>query len=231
MVIMYKYLLTVFLVSAMAFTALAQNPQLDTVRNKKDSLNLKRDSVTSKRFVPKVTKEKIYHPDSTHSPHKAVIRSLIIPGWGQLYNHQWYFVPVIYAGLGLLADAIVFNENGYKPLLKVAQYYEHGTTVVPGMPEYALYEAYQAAQVPAQSVYDEVDSYRRDRDLSIMGFVGAWGIQVVQAYIAAKFQHSYTMDTDFSFKISPTILNQQPYYAYNFNGPVIPGIKITFTLK
>jgi len=228
---MYKYLLTIFLVTGIALTAMAQKPQMDTVRNKRDSLNLKRDSASSKRFVPKVTKEKAYHPDSTHSPHKAVMRSLMIPGWGQIYNHQWWKVPVIYAGLGLLADAIIFNERYYKPTLVVAIYYEHGITPTPSMPQYNLYLEYQNAGTPAQSIYDAVNSYRRDRDLSIMGFAAAWGIQMVDAYIDAKFQHSYTMDTDFSFKISPTIINQQPMYAYNFNGPVIPGLKLTFTLQ
>jgi hypothetical protein len=233
---MYKYLLTAFLVAGLAITAMAQSPQLDTVRNKKESLTMKHDSATSKPFVPRVKKDnKMYHPDSLHSPHKAVLHSLIIPGWGQVYNHQWYYVPVIYAGLGLLVDAIIFNQNNYKPNLAVAHYYEEGRSIqnLPtNSPYYSLWYTYtQVYNLPEQTVYDEVDSYRRDRDLSIMGFVGAWGIQAIQAYIQAKFQHSYTMDTDFTLKISPTILNQQPFYADTFNGPVIPGLKLTILLR
>jgi len=227
-----KHLLIVFLLISFAFAASAQTSGLDTTKTKKDQQNLHRDSITSKRFVPKVTKEeKRYHPDSLHSPRKAVMHSLIIPGWGQLYNHQWWKVPIIYAGLGLLADAYAFNERYYAPNLIVAKYYEHGTNVVQGMPQYALYETYVENNVPAQTVYDLVNSYRRDRDLSIMGFVGAWGIQMIDAYIDAKFQHSYTMDTDFSFKVAPTIMNQQPLYAESVDGPVIPGIKLTFVLR
>jgi hypothetical protein len=228
---MFKYLLTLFLVAGLAVTAMAQTIQMDTVRTKKDSLRLKHDSVTSKPFVPHVRKEKVWHPDSLHSPHKAVIRSLIIPGWGQLYNHQWYYVPVIYAGLGLLVDAVIFNENNYKPNLVVAHYYERGTAVSSNEPDYQLWASYQALNLPQQTVYDIVDGYRRDRDLSIMGFFGAWGIQVVQAYIQAKFMHSYTMDTDFTFHVTPTIINQQPMYAYSSSNPVIPGLKLVFTLR
>lgn len=211
------------------FTALAQKPQLDTIRNKKDSLNLKHDSVTSKRFVPKVTKEKIYHPDSLHDPHKAVVRSLIIPGWGQIYNRQWWKVPIIYAGLGLLADVIIYNQRQYGPLLVVAKYREHGVTPSPGYPQYELYQEY--AGVPDQTVYDGVNGYIRDRDLGILGLLAGWGIQAVDAYIDAKFKHSYTMDTDFSFKVAPTIINQ-PTYAESFgSGPITPGLKLTFTLR
>jgi hypothetical protein len=229
---MYKYLLVIFLVTGFAFTAMAQKPETDTTKQSKtDRLNLKHDSVTSKRFAPKVTKEKTYHPDSLHSPHKAVMRSLIIPGWGQIYNHQWWKVPVIYAGLGLLADVIIFNQRQYGPNLIVARYYERGTPLTPGMPQYALYKLYLANNLPAQSVYDIVDSYDRDRDLGIFGLLGGWGIQMVDAYVQAKFQHSYTMDTDFSFKFTPTIINGQPLFAGNLGGAIIPGLKITFMLQ
>jgi len=227
---MHKFLLIIFLITGCVLTALAQKPELDTVRNKKDSLNLKRDSVTSKRFVPKVTKdEKIYHPDSLHDPHKAVIRSLMIPGWGQIYNHQWWKVPIIYAGLGLLADVIIYNQRQYGPLLVIAKDREHGTPPSPGSPEYATYQEY--AGVPDQTVYDAVNGYIRDRDLGILGLLAGWGIQAVDAYIDAKFKHSYTMDTDFSFKVAPTIINQ-PTYAESFGGgPITPGLKLTFTLR
>src|ERR1700761_2646329 len=111
---MCKYLLVVFMVTGLAFSAMAQGPVLNSKPTPKDSINKRADSVTSKRFAPKVTHDdKLYHPDSTHDPHKAVMRSLMIPGWGQLYNHQWWKIPFIYAGLGLLADVVIYNQRGY----------------------------------------------------------------------------------------------------------------------
>jgi len=229
---MYKYLLVILLVTGFGFAALAQESAPDSTKTKTDQENLKHDSVTSKRFVPKVTKVKTYHPDSLHSPHKAVMRSLMIPGWGQIYNHQWWKVPIIYTGLGLLVSAIIFNQNNYAPNLIVAKYYEHGETLQtlsPKAPQYQLFALYQSYGVQSQTVYDLVDGYRRNRDLSILGLLGGWGIQMVDAYIDAKFQHSYTMDTDFSFKVTPMI--SQPVYAQSFNGAFITGVKVTFTLR
>ena len=78
---MYKYLLLIFLVTGLAFSAMAQGPVLNSKPTAKDSINKRADSVTSKRFAPKVTHDdKLYHPDSTHSPHKAVMRSLMENG-------------------------------------------------------------------------------------------------------------------------------------------------------
>jgi signal peptidase I len=226
---MYKRLLVIILlISGFALAARAQNPVLNNRDTKRDTINRHRDSVTSKPFVPKIKHdEQKYHPDSLHSPHKAVIRSLIIPGWGQVYNHHWWKVPLIYTALGLLGDAYVFNEGYYQQFLALAKSREHGTAIAPGTKYYNDYILY--ANVPDQTIYDANDSYRRDRDLSIMGFVAFWGIQMVDAYIDAKFQHSYTMDTDFSLRIDPTILNQQNMLAQGFNGPIVPGLKLSLT--
>jgi len=225
---MYKYLTAIILTTVIAIRSNAQSQQPDTLK----------PNPAPKFLLPKAGDNKVYHPDSLHSPHKAVIRSLIIPGWGQLYNRQWYYVPVIYAGLGLLVDGIIFNQNNYKPTLAVAHYYEQGRTINPGSanylppsaPDYKLWLLYQQNNVSQQNLDDQVEGYRRDRDLCILGFMGAWGVQVIQAYIQAKFKHSYTMDTNLSFKISPVILNQQALYATNFAGPVIPGLKLTIML-
>jgi len=188
------------------------------------------DSLIYKYFAPKVTPDdKVYHPDSAHDPHKAVIRSLIMPGLGQLYNRQWWKVPIIYAGLGLLADAIVYNNRYYHEFLALSYYRYFSRTPKSGDKYYK--QAQLFANYTPQQLYDLKDSFRRDRDLSIMGFLGAWGIQVIDAYIDAKFKHSYSIDTDLSFKVAPTVINGPLYAMQSENHLIIPGIKLTFTLQ
>ncbi len=148
------------------------------------------------------------------------MRSLMIPGWGQVYNHRWWKVPLIYAGIGLLGDAVVFNQHYYSIFLKEAQLREKGIQTG-RRPEYS--------QVSDADIINATDGYRRNRDLCILGVLGAWGIQMIDAYIDAKFIRSYTMDNNLSFKISPGVVNQ-PVYAFN-NSPIIPAIKITFTFR
>ena len=148
-----------------------------------------------------------------------------MPGLGQIYNHQLWKVPIIYAGLGLLADVIIYNKRQYKPLLKAAQDYEHNKPPVPGAYEYNVYQEYLYA--PSGQIGNDVNTVQRNLDLGIMGFLAGWGIQIVDAYIEAKFKHTYTMDTDLSFRIDPTILNQQNMFAQGFNGPVLPGLKLS----
>jgi hypothetical protein len=220
---MYKCLFIFWLLLGLAVAAKAQQPDTVAVKNKKDSLNRVKDSVTSKRYYPKITKEKIYHPDSLHDPHKAVMRSLMIPGWGQLYNHRWWKVPLIYGGLALLGDVVVYNQKNYKAFLKEALLREKGI-VNTDRNDPAL------TGVSNDDVVTWTNLFRRNRDLGILGFVGGWGIQMIDAYIDAKFIHSYSMDNNLSFKVSPGTIGQ-PMYALNNTSMFIPAVKITFTLK
>jgi hypothetical protein len=227
---MYRYLLIIGLIIFSLSTVSAQKADTTSkaakITNNKDTLKGKRaDTVAIKS--PRVKKEKVYHPDSLHSPHKAVIRSLIVPGWGQIYNHQWYFVPVIYGGLGLLVDAIIFNNTYYKEFLQLAKYREYGITPTPGMPYYNEAVLYQ--QQPDQAIYDANDGYRRNRDLCILGFAGAWGIQCIQAYIQAKFIHSFSVDNNLSLRVEPGVMNQPSLFAQTSTSSLMPGLKITFT--
>jgi len=218
---MYKCLFLICFTIGFVLAAKAQQPDTVAVKSKKDSAVLKRDSIKSKPFKPKVTKEKTYHPDSLHDPHKAVMHSLMIPGWGQLYNHRWWKVPLVYTGLGLLADVVIFNQHYYKLFLKEDILRNHGITTGRN-PDFV--------NIGDADIDAATNSYRRDRDLGYLGFFGFWGVQMVDAYIDAKFIRSYTMDNDLSFKISPAMMND-PAYAVNNTSPFIPAIKITFTLK
>jgi len=228
---MYKYFLVIWLFTLCGFTASAQQPDTTSktaIKQKaKDTLvSTRHDTIKARAFIPKVKKERVYHPDSNHSPHLAVMRSLMVPGWGQLYNHQWWKVPVIYGGIGLLGVAIIYNNTYYKEFLALSKYREFGTTPQPTDKYYSQAIAYQS--LASQALYDATDAYRRDRDLCILGVVGAWGINMIDAYIEAKFIHSYSVDNDLSMKVTPGLLNQQ-MFAQNASGSYIPGIKITFT--
>ncbi|RVU01525.1 hypothetical protein EOD41_06045 [Mucilaginibacter limnophilus] len=224
---MYKRLFLICFITVCCFAVKAQDADTSAVKPAIDSTTIKEDAKKSPAFVPKITKERKYNPDSTHSPRKAVMHSLMIPGWGQVYNKKWWKVPVIYTGLGLLGAAIVFNQKNYNETLAIAKYRQRGIQPSPGDRYYDKYQLYAENNVSDAYINNAVDLYRRNRDLSILGVLGAWGIQMIDAYVDAKFIHSYTMDNDLSFKISPGLIDQ-PMYAGSFNGPYIPGIKVTF---
>lgn len=217
---MYKILLFICFFTGIVFAASAQKPDTTAAKSRKDNPGKTADT-THKVYVPPIVKGKVYHPDSTHDPKKALFRSGVIPGWGQLYNHRWWKVPFIYGGLGLLVDVVVYNQTNYKIFLKEAQLRERGVTA--GRNSALSY-------VSDTDVLNYTDSFRRDRDLGILGFIGGWGVQMIDAYIDAKFQQRFTMDNNLSIKVKPSIINQQ-LYGYTSIGNVIPGVSVTFTFR
>ncbi|WP_413668311.1 DUF5683 domain-containing protein [Mucilaginibacter sp. Mucisp86] len=224
---MPKFFLFFILISFLSPIAHAQifdkteTGRIDTTKKKLPGRSL------SGSFAPKIDplREKIYHPDSSHIPHKAVMRSLMIPGWGQVYNHRWWKVPLIYGGLGLLTSAIIYNQHQYKEYLTISRY-RQGDPPSPGAPYYDKYILFRDYQVSDARLSDVRENSRRNRDLSIMGFLAVWGIQAIDAYIDAKFLHSYSVDNNLSLRATPGVINQQAY-AQDVSFKYIPGIKIT----
>ncbi|RKR80192.1 hypothetical protein BDD43_0288 [Mucilaginibacter gracilis] len=229
---MYRHLLFIVFIFVF-FEAKAQIADTTQHRNKKDSLNMKRDSLLSKPFVPKVKKPKVYHPDSTHSPRKAVMRSLYFPGWGQVYNRHglWWRLPVLYTGLYFLVKNVYVNGRDYNLFLAESEWRSHGRQGTEPLPLYKQGTDYIViTTVSDQTIYNYKDNLRRNRDLSIFGIVGVWGVAAIDAYVEAKFIHSYSMDDNLSFKIAPSLMST-PSYASNFNTTFTPSLKITFFLR
>lgn len=215
-----------------AFAGYAQNPDTVKTKSRNDSLTRVRDSVISKPVLPQILSKKNkkkYNPDSTHSPGLAFRRSGFVPGWGQLYNHRWWKVPLIYAGLGSLGLAVEFNNRYYKQYLRVYRLKQRGEQPDDSDSEAVKRLFVDVGGVSITALEGAVTGYQRNFQLSILGIVGAWGIQMIDAYIDAKFIHSYTMDRDLSFKVSPGIIST-PVYASNIPS-VMPVIKLTFTMK
>ncbi|QHS55521.1 hypothetical protein GWR56_08200 [Mucilaginibacter sp. 14171R-50] len=235
---MLKQLLTTVIFLCFAFFAMGQTPDTVAAKPKPDTAVIKNiDTVKRTSFAPKIKKEKEYHPDSTHKPSLAVKRSLFVPGWGQVYNHRWWKVPLIYAGLGMLGNAVIVNLRDYKVFLALAKITRTGGIPEPGSPLYASYIKYKreydlyvvnyGASNP--DLENAASGYQRNFQISILSIIAVWGVQAIDAYIDAKFISSYTVDNNLSMKVAPTLV-PQPMYAANFNSAFIPGLKFTFTL-
>jgi hypothetical protein len=203
------------------------------------------DSTYSKHIpelppLPKSVDEKVNYPNAGHDPRVAVMHSLLVAGWGQVYNNSWWKVPIIYTGLGLLASAVIYNEQNYSRFLALAKIARTGT--IPSSPSDANYASYQKYKVDYQlyvvqgnlsytRLADIASSYQRDLQLSILGIAAVWGINVIDAYIEAKFIHSYSIDNNLSIKIVPGFTNTSNYYADNNILPYPSTLKIIFSYK
>src|SRR5438045_3616968 len=52
-------------------------------------------------------------PAKRYNPRIAIIRSAIIPGWGQVTNKKYWKVPIVYAALGITTYIFFNNVKQY----------------------------------------------------------------------------------------------------------------------
>ena len=149
-------------------------------------------------------------------PRKAAWGSAVLPGLGQIRNGRWWKVPFIYGGLVSVGLAFEFNNRYYRDILKELQYRElHNQTKL--NPDY---EPFGREQLISAKNF-----YRRNRDLSVLGFLGVHAINIIDAYVDAKF-FRYDISDKLGFNVQPSLM---PSMSFASVTPV-PALKITFSL-
>ena len=147
-------------------------------------------------------------------PRQAAVRSAILPGLGQIHNGRWWKVPLVYGGFVGIGLVYEFNQRYYKLFLKEAQFRQDKPNEV----DNPIFEGWTTEGIIAIK-----DDYRRNRDLTILAGLGFYAIQIIDAYIDAKF-FRFDVSDELSLQIQPTV--QQGSFA---NNPM-PGIKLKISL-
>ena len=111
-----------------------------------------------------------------------------------------------------------FNQRYYKIFLMEAQYRE----LNPGKTENPLFAGYTN-----QGIITIKDSYRRNRDLSILAGLGFYAINIIDAYIDSKF-FRFDISDELSLRVNPSV--QQPVYIHSSAIAPVAGIKISLSL-
>lgn len=146
---------------------------------------------------------------------KAIIKSALIPGWGQLYNARewrsrkqemkengiitpklwWISVPAIYGGfIGSIA-AYNFNNRNYKWILGEVQY---------RLVNNDIRQDEELERINTPRLIEYKDAYRRDRDLSVLIGIGVYTLNIVEAYVNSTFLR-YDIKDDVAFKLRPSL--------------------------
>ena len=134
------------------------------------------------------------------SPRKAAILSSTLPGLGQIYNKKYWKIPIIYAGL--LTSAYYINDNNVQYKLYKDAYLKR----LDNNPDNDNF----VGEYSSGDLLILKDFYRRNREVSILCFVGTYIINVLDAYVDAHL-FDYDISEDISLQITPTS-------TANFNG-------------
>lgn len=147
-----------------------------------------------------------------HSPHKATVYSAIIPGLGQVYNKQYWKVPVLYAGIATIVYFVNFNGDKYYSYRDeyVARMNNDSTKL---NPNYILYSD--------NSILQLKNYYQRNLEFT---WIMAGVVYLLNIIDASVYAHLFNFDVgnDLSLKVEPVLYNNN----YNLSAPPSTGIKL-----
>jgi hypothetical protein len=152
-------------------------------------------------------------PDTrAHSPRAALWRSAVLPGWGQVYNRQYYKLPIIYGGLGFLTVTAVNLHHDYILYRQAFQYKAFQELVDSGQletnPKAEFEDAYNriAAEfgpISSSPLRSRRDALRRNRDLTFIGIGIVYGLQMLDAFVSAHL-FDFDIDENLSMNLRPS---------------------------
>jgi hypothetical protein len=130
----------------------------------------------------------------TFNPKKSSRLSAVLPGLGQIYNKQYWKVPVIYGGYAVIGHYIKFNNGMYND-------FKNALTLETDDDELTLNPFPNFSR---NSLERNMDFWRRNRDMLII-FTGAYYLlNIIDAHIFAHL-NEFDTDNDLSLSIKPSL--------------------------
>lgn len=151
-------------------------------------------------------------------PHagKATLYSLLVPGLGQIYNREYWKVPIY---LGLMGFGLHYYFDCAKNFQRFRSIYLEATNTE---------VAYDGPITADQALYYR-NLYRRYRDYAMLAVAAVYLLQIIDANVFS-YMHNFEVTDDLSMNMSPTVIMPDTHqFAFNTSAqtPAI-GLRIGF---
>lgn len=174
------------------------------------------------------TAQKRFFLSTWDRPAKAALFSAVIPGAGQFYNRSYWKVPIIYATGAVLGYFIIDHNKNYHDFRRALNI-RVGTSdqflqVYDKYYDHPIYGVFNPPAVRTERGTENLrysrDFYRRNRDLTIMLSVLAYGLNIAEAYVHAHLKE-FDISDDLSLQVQPGLV---PVRANSYT--MAPGITL-----
>lgn len=175
------------LVISIFFSINMQGNVVDTTAIKIDSAAL--NSIKKNKIIPRV----------------STLHSLMVPGWGQINNRQYWKLPLVagaFVTLGLIANYNHVRYMKYRDYYYIVSPHTEDPTYVPPSTVAVPYEDGVIRDLDVNQLKRLNDGFRRNRDYTYIGIVVAWAFNVVDANVSAHLK-TFDVSDDISLKIKP----------------------------
>jgi len=133
---------------------------------------------------------KNYFQKGYPSPQKAVTLA-VIPGLGQIYNKDYWKLPIVYLSLAGIIYSIDFNSSRYETFRRILDARTNQ--------ESPFEDAF--LNVPDAAIRSRRDSFDKRRQLSWLGLFGFYIVSAGEAFVDAHLKE-FDVNDDISFQPS-----------------------------
>ena len=185
------------------------------------------DSVPVAVAVPD-TAQKRFFLSTWDKPAKAALFSAVIPGAGQVYNRAYWKVPIIYATGAVLGYFLIDNHTKWQDFREALNLRNRDSSdVYVNDRIYGVYNPQNGVltQRGTENLRLSRDFYRRNRDLTIMLSVLAYGLNIAEAYVHAHLKE-FDVSDDLSLRVQPDVIPVNGSYRN-----MTPGLTLVLYAK
>ncbi len=148
--------------------------------------------LTDSTFAELEENTELFQEFSKLDPQKAALLSTVFPGLGQIYNRQYWKVPIIFSGLLIFAHYITFSNRIYNSFRNAA------ILITNGQPN--PFDNIASLDAVARNR----DNFRRERDFRIVLGTVFYLLQIVDAHVSAHLDE-FIVNKDLALQIKPSI--------------------------
>lgn len=166
----------------------------------KDTAAKKITPVNDGRKVAKKQKINIFSIDTSkpYNPRVAILRSAILPGWGQATNKKYWKMPIVYGALGTTGYIFFRNIKQFKEANAAYKNAIDGNTANDNL----IPEPYYSVRTAPDRIKSFRNSVRQNVDYSVLFFIAFWGLNVVDAAVDAHLK-TFDVSDELTLQINP----------------------------
>lgn len=156
-----------------------------------------------------------------HSPRTATLRSVMIPGWGQVYNKKYWKVPIVYGAIGFplylfFDNRKWYNRTRYALSIVVNDRYNNADSLAKLHPDLRA-----LVDLKAQgSLVNYRNEFRKNMDYSILFTILMYGLNIVDATVDGHLK-GFDVGDELTLKLKPGMPE----------GVMAPGISLVLNFK
>ncbi len=135
-----------------------------------------------------------FKTDRKPDPGKATIYSILFPGLGQIYNGEYWKLPIYY---GAMAGGYYYYTRNKRNYERYKWIYDQANSEDPDV---------EKPPVSAENALYYRDVFRRYRDYSLLSIALFYVVQVVDANVFAYMQ-DFEINDDISLRVEPAVIN------------------------